>query len=85
MDKACLDSCPIDCIYYEEDIDRKLYIHPEECIDCAACEDTCPVTAIFPVEDLPADQAVYEQIDADWFEDKQKARQAVARLALASG
>jgi len=24
----------------------QLYIHPDECIDCAACEPECPVDAI---------------------------------------
>ncbi len=26
--------------------DIQLYIHPDECIDCAACEPECPVDAI---------------------------------------
>ncbi|HTO72730.1 MAG TPA: ferredoxin family protein [Gemmatimonadales bacterium] len=53
-DKACVDVCPVDCIYEGAD---QLYIHPDECIDCGACEPECPVTAIFPEEDVPADQA----------------------------
>ena len=44
-DRACVDVCPVDCIYEGED---QLYIHPDECIDCGACEPECPVTAIFP-------------------------------------
>ena len=43
-DRACVDVCPVDCIYEGED---QLYIHPDECIDCGACEPECPVTAIF--------------------------------------
>ena len=50
-DRACVDVCPVDCIYEGED---QLYIHPDECIDCGACEPECPVTAIFPEEDVPA-------------------------------
>src|SRR5215210_9294587 len=50
-DKACVDVCPVDCIYEGPD---QLYIHPDECIDCGACEPECPVTAIFPEEDVPA-------------------------------
>ncbi|KRB39124.1 indolepyruvate ferredoxin oxidoreductase subunit alpha [Microbacterium sp. Root180] len=34
-DRACIDECPVDCIYEGE---RSLYIHPDECVDCGACE-----------------------------------------------
>lgn len=44
MDKACIEECPVDCIY---EGDRKLYINPGECIDCGTCEPACPQTAIF--------------------------------------
>ena len=50
-DRACVDVCPVDCIYEGPD---QLFIHPDECIDCGACEPECPVTAIFPEEDVPA-------------------------------
>lgn len=43
MDRSCLEECPVDCIYKGN---RKLYIHPRECIDCGACEAVCPVEAI---------------------------------------
>ena len=43
-DRACVDECPVDCIYEGP---RMLYIQPDECIDCGACEPVCPVTAIF--------------------------------------
>jgi Fe-S-cluster-containing hydrogenase component 2 len=43
-DRACLDVCPVDCIYVG---DRKSYINPAECIDCGACEVECPVEAIY--------------------------------------
>jgi NAD-dependent dihydropyrimidine dehydrogenase PreA subunit len=42
-DKACVDECPVDCIYEGS---RKSYINPKECIDCGACEPVCPVEAI---------------------------------------
>jgi NAD-dependent dihydropyrimidine dehydrogenase PreA subunit len=42
-DKACVEECPVDCIY---EGDRKSYINPKECIDCGACEPVCPVEAI---------------------------------------
>ena len=44
-DKACVDVCPVDCIYEGE---QQLYIHPDECIDCGVCEPECPVDAIKP-------------------------------------
>ena len=34
-DKACIEECPVDCIYEGQ---RSLYIHPDECVDCGACE-----------------------------------------------
>ena len=66
QDKACVDVCPVDCIYEipddgntehggvaEEGRQGMLYIHPDECIDCGACEPVCPVDAIFMVEEVP--------------------------------
>ena len=44
-DRACVDECPVDCIYEGE---NQLWIHPEECVDCDACLPACPVDAIFP-------------------------------------
>src|SRR6187431_3048559 len=55
-DRACVDVCPVDCIYESED---QLYIHPDECIDCGACEPECPVSAIFPEEDVPDNMQAY--------------------------
>ena len=52
-DRACVDECPVDCIYEGP---RMLYIHPDECVDCGACEPVCPVTAIFYEDDVPADR-----------------------------
>ena len=53
-DRSCLEECPVDCIYVGE---RKLYIHPGECIDCGACEPACPVEAIWHVDAVPAEEA----------------------------
>jgi NAD-dependent dihydropyrimidine dehydrogenase PreA subunit len=63
-DRACVDVCPVDCIYEGE---QQLYIHPDECIDCGACEPECPVTAIFPEEDVPANLKQYVQLNRDVF------------------
>jgi NAD-dependent dihydropyrimidine dehydrogenase PreA subunit len=49
-DRACVDECPVDCIYEGP---RSLYIHPDECVDCGACEPVCPVEAIFYEDDVP--------------------------------
>ena len=49
-DKACVEECPVECIYEGE---RSLYIHPDECVDCGACEPVCPVEAIFYEDDTP--------------------------------
>ena len=42
-DRACVDECPVDCIY---EGGRMLYIQPDECVDCGACEPVCPVTGV---------------------------------------
>jgi ferredoxin len=63
-DRACVDECPVDCIY---DGLRKGYIHPDECVDCGACDPVCPVVAIFRDEDVPSSWAVYATIDREFF------------------
>ncbi|WP_235558905.1 ferredoxin [Microbacterium sp. Leaf161] len=55
-DRACIDECPVDCIYEGE---RSLYIHPDECVDCGACEPVCPVEAIYYEDDLPEEWQDY--------------------------
>ena len=44
-DTACVDVCPVDCIYGKDDDWEILYIHPEECIDCGLCIDACPTSS----------------------------------------
>ena len=63
-DRACVEVCPVDCIYED---DLMLYIHPDECIDCGACEPECPVTAIFPEEDVPPQWKDYIAKNRDVF------------------
>lgn len=63
-DKACVAVCPVDCIYEGEDM---LYIHPDECIDCALCVPECPVDAIFMEEDTPEQWKSYIQKNYDFF------------------
>jgi len=63
-DRACVEVCPVECFY--EGVDQ-LYIHPEECINCAACEPVCPVNAIFPEESVPEQWRHYIQKNVDFF------------------
>ncbi|MCU1690928.1 MAG: ferredoxin [Frankiales bacterium] len=51
-DMACVEECPVDCIYVGG---RKLYIQPDECINCGACEPVCPVNAIYAARKVPED------------------------------
>ena len=59
-DGACVDVCPVDCIYEGETM---FYINPDECIDCAACEPVCPVTAIFEESAVPAEWKNYIELN----------------------
>ena len=63
-DLACVDECPVDCIYEGP---RMLYIQPDECVDCAACEPVCPVTAIFYEDDVPGEWNQFTPINAEFF------------------
>src|SRR6266498_3790771 len=65
-DKACVDECPVDCIYEGP---RMLYIQPDECVDCDACVPVCPVTAIFSDEELPGEWKQFAAVNAEWFSD----------------
>jgi NAD-dependent dihydropyrimidine dehydrogenase PreA subunit len=66
-DRACVDECPVDCIYEGA---RMLYIQPDECIDCAACEPVCPVTAIFAEDDVPPEWKPFTAVNAEFFSDE---------------
>ncbi|MFF8771823.1 ferredoxin [Kitasatospora sp. NPDC015120] len=63
-DKACIDECPVDCIYEGA---RSMYVHPEECVDCGACEPVCPVEAIFYDDDLPDEWGDYRKSSTGFF------------------
>jgi len=64
MDRACVEECPVDCIY---EGGRSLYIHPDECVDCGACEQVCPVEAIYYEDDLPDSWKIYIEDNARFF------------------
>jgi len=64
VDTACVEVCPVDCIYEYTGDDREafpnqLYIDPEECIDCGVCEPECPWEAIYEDANTP------EALEAD--------------------
>lgn len=65
-DGACIDVCPVDCIYEDENM---MYINPDECIDCAACEPVCPVTAIFVEDQVPEQWSSFIPKNYDYFKD----------------
>ena len=77
VDRACVDECPVDCIYEGA---RALYIQPDECVDCGACEPVCPVEAIFYEDDVPAQWSSFIVDNARFFSDPLPGRSA----ALAS-
>ncbi|HET7173878.1 MAG TPA: ferredoxin [Nocardioidaceae bacterium] len=64
VDRACVDECPVDCIYEGK---RSLYIHPDECVDCGACEPVCPVEAIFYEDDVPDQWTQFTADNAAFF------------------
>ncbi len=65
-DKACVDVCPVDCIY-ELDGEPQLYINPDECIECGACEPACPVNAIYMDSEVPEGQKQFIDLNASKF------------------
>ena len=89
-DKSCIDVCPVSCIYVEsDDLDRKLYIHPDECIDCGACEPECPVTAIFEESAVPDEWKEFIELDKRWSngtaEDKTAVRARINEIQPPAG
>src|SRR5262249_37340412 len=65
-DKACVEVCPVDCIYEGETM---LYIHPDECIDCGACEPVCPVKAVFAEDETPDPSKNFTELNKKLFKD----------------
>ncbi len=56
-DQACVDVCPVDCIYEAR---GRLWVHPFECTECGACESVCPVDAINYIDASSDDQDLVE-------------------------
>jgi len=65
-DKACVEVCPVDCIYEGP---NQLFIHPDECIDCGACEPVCPVKAIFTEDETPEPSKQFIALNKQFFVD----------------
>jgi NAD-dependent dihydropyrimidine dehydrogenase PreA subunit len=76
MDGACVDVCPVDCIYSKPG-DNQLFINPEECIDCAACEPVCPESAIFEEDEVPDDQKEFIKFNYDYDYDESEPGQNI--------
>ena len=68
-DGACVDVCPVDCIYTTDE-DTMFFIYPDECIDCAACEPVCPVTAIFAEDAVPEQWHNFIDMNYNYFKEK---------------
>ena len=79
-DKACVNVCPVDCIYEDAGNDRMLFINPEECIDCGACEPECPVSAIFAEEEVPDKWKNFVSINQLYSKNKAQARAELDKL-----
>ncbi len=73
VDRACVEECPVDCIY---EGDRALYIHPDECVDCGACEPVCPVEAIYYEDDVPEQWSQFTADNAVFFTEPLPGREA---------
>ena len=58
----CVEVCPCDCFYEAGD---RLWINPDECVDCRACIPVCPVGAIFLDEDVPEKWRHYIALNAE--------------------
>ena len=65
-DGACVDVCPVDCIY---EGGRMYYIQPDECINCGICVSVCPVEAIYADDRIPEAYAPYIAANREFFGD----------------
>ncbi|MBU7024863.1 MAG: ferredoxin family protein [Theionarchaea archaeon] len=54
----CVDSCSVDVIRMDEEIQKAVIKYPEECMLCEFCVLDCPVDAIFVSPDKPGNLIV---------------------------
>lgn len=80
MDQSCVAVCPVDCIITATE-DRMCFVHPLDCIDCAACESACPVGAIYLDTQVPVDEAEFTALNAQYFTAEEATRERVAEIA----
>lgn len=73
MDRACVEECPVDCIYQGN---RKMYVNPDECIDCGACETVCPVDAVTADRTTPPERMVHLADNRAFFQEVLPGRDA---------
>lgn len=83
-DQSCVAVCPVDCIWGDLTVDRKMYVDPQGCIECGSCEAACPNGAILPEHKLTTVQADFAWVDAAWFSDPAAARSVVDELVSAA-
>ena len=81
-DRACVEVCPVQCFYENED---QLFIHPQECIDCDACVPVCQVTAIFPEAQVPEEWKFFTQKAIDYFAENTGVPPAKSKGEVGSG
>ncbi len=44
--RICVDACPEDVLYMDEEKKKASIRYPEDCVACFACEFFCPVQCI---------------------------------------
>ena len=42
----CIDDCPMDVFYRDEETGKAKAAYPQDCYECLLCEEECPAKAI---------------------------------------
>lgn len=58
----CAAVCPVEAFH---ELPDRLYINPDNCIDCDACLPECPVEAIFADMSLPPEFANWLELNKE--------------------
>ena len=67
QDQACVRVCPVACIHFEQDKDRKLYIDPDECIDLALVSQCARLRRFLPSSTCPRSGASMQRLTSSGF------------------